>query len=238
MKLLTTILLENEEESYSSFEEFLEYEFVDTLSELKAAAEAYGVELKEVSQNPDFRIILCGDHVFAGAENDLEQYSKEDFVTNNDIDESYRILKSAIDFPAHVDLYNYNEGFWEDPPPFLYHGTDIENVADIEVEGLLAGSETRGISNRAVGSSAFLTSEKSVAEEYGDAVFKIDITAMKRDGLTPHVEVEPDIAEEWVRSSLARIVGLDDYEFQVESGMDPDTVIMFGSIPAKYLQLL
>ena len=47
---------------------------------------------------------------------------------------------------------------------------------------------------------------------------------MKRDGLTPYASREPDIVEGELRGALASAVGMDNYDYDYEHGMSPNTV--------------
>lgn len=131
----------------------------------------------------------------------------------------------------------FNREFWLSPVP-LYHGTtDLEGVMASELE---ARSESRGITNRHVGDAVFTSVDADKAEEYahgrGGGVLKIDTRAMKRDGFRPFVAEEPDARDERLRGGVAHALQID---WQLESmdpgAADPDTVIVFASIPTKYL---
>lgn len=158
-------------------------------------------------------------------------------------------VTSASDFAAETDedvavtfglkMPNVSEDFWDgiSQPP-LYHATTEENAEAIAVEGIAGANETRGLSNRGVGAAVFTTSSLDEAEDgmYGDAVFRIDMAAMKRDGLTPELSLEPAIEEEEWRAALASKLGSYDFSWDVEQGISPYTIIVHGHIPAKYLQ--
>jgi len=132
--------------------------------------------------------------------------------------------------------------FWApgNPPPELYHATTPDNVAGILKQGLGVRSKTRGISNRSVGAAIFTSTELSDLEggEYGDAIFQIDTAAMQRDGVTPPLSLEPDEEEREWKEALASKLGVEDFVFESEAGMSPNTIVVYGHIPAKYLTLL
>jgi hypothetical protein len=138
----------------------------------------------------------------------------------------------------YIDSPDEFEGFWESPSP-LYHATDVDNVRSILRSGLNPESQSRGLRNRGVGLAVFTTLDEESARSgmYGDAVFEIDTRAMARDGYTPEVEGEPDVAEYEAKNSLAWAFGVEGYT-QDEPENDPDTVIVHGRIPPKYLRLL
>jgi hypothetical protein len=146
---------------------------------------------------------------------------------------------SLIQDFAEYDTFDFNKKFWE-RPDYLYHSTDEENVESITANGLNKESRTRGISNRSVGSAVYTTLNLDMANagHYGNSVFEIDTVSMKKDGLTPQVELEPDVQEKVVREIIAHKLGMEDYQYDVEQGMDEDTVVVFGAIPPKYLKLL
>ena len=143
----------------------------------------------------------------------------------------------------HVDPADYLNvpdelaDFWKHPAP-LYHATTEDHVEDILEEGLRSRSATRGLRNRSVGAAVFTTTNLETASygSYGDVVFEIDTAAMARDGLTPEVSLEPDVAEAAGKNALAWAFGIEDYAEEPENA--PDTVIVYGSIPPEYLRRL
>jgi hypothetical protein len=144
----------------------------------------------------------------------------------------------SLEASDYIDLPDEFEDFWESPSP-LYHATGADNVKSILRSGLNPESQSRGLRNRGVGSAVFTTLEEDSARSgmYGDAVFEIDTRAMARDGYTPEVEGEPDVAEYEAKNSLAWAFGIEDY-IQDGPENDPYTVIVYGHIPPKYLRLL
>lgn len=60
---------------------------------------------------------------------------------------------------------------------------------------------------------------------------------MKANGYMPEVGIEPDIEEGERKQSLAHMVGLEDYSYDFESGMDTETYIVYGNIPPEYLKV-
>lgn len=237
---LSKLLFENNEpelDDYSSFEEWAEYEAPLTAAEILSAAERFGVseqlqQRKRTRQG--YQLLMFGDLVFYGEDGDLSSTSKDDLLAE-DTDTLYEFLDNVLDgIPKSVDLVNLD--FWgAGTPKVLYHGTSEDNVADILENGLLPKNDTRGMSNRHIGSSVFLTSEREVADDYGGAVLAINFEAMWKDGVRGQVEVEPDVAENWLRSSVASILDTE-YTSELESGMDENTYIYFSHIDPKYIQ--
>lgn len=131
----------------------------------------------------------------------------------------------------------FNDQFWENPGT-LYHATPDANRAAIMKDGLNTANKTRGLSNRGVSSAVFtVTDPERLADgSYGDTIIAIDMEALGKTN-KPYVEQEPDVAEGAAREALAQRLGLDDYAYDYESGMDPDTVIVRGGIPARYLSI-
>jgi hypothetical protein len=152
---------------------------------------------------------------------------------------------SYLDQVAEKLGYNrdFNNDFWR-LPQTLFHCTPEQNAAVILQQGLKSRSATRGINNRSVGSAIFTTMAEeevdSVKASYGPCVFAIDTSAMKKDGVMLPVEKEP----EWERAEkmefVYRRLGHEDAEASrfVDSsdGTSPYTVIVYGSIPPKYLK--
>ena len=132
----------------------------------------------------------------------------------------------------------FNREFWGSGAGILYHATDSENYESIKQEGLGARAGTRGMSNRSTGAAVFTTANPNEAESgvYGDLVVRIRADKMAKDGVTPFVFREPDVVEGELRSALAHAVGDEEFVYDYEQGISPDTVIIDGSIPPKYLE--
>lgn len=154
-------------------------------------------------------------------------YKLNDFIDN--------LSPELVEKYSGIDEDKFNDEFWSSPPT-LYHGTTPSNLEEIKEDGLLPGSETRGISNRSVGSAVFCSTEPESARNYG-TVLEIDTQKMKQDGLTPRVMEEPDILEYQQKETIAHACGIEDYHFDIEYGMDIDTVILLGPVPAKYIKI-
>jgi hypothetical protein len=131
----------------------------------------------------------------------------------------------------------FNREFWEHPAG-LFHYTEAQRVPDIRRQGLEARSQTRGISNRGTGAAVFTTLDHMEYEDgsYGEVLVQIDTRAMARDGLRPHVSPEEPYFEYEQLRRLAHLLGVND-EFDLESGISGNTVVVFDDIPAKYLTI-
>jgi hypothetical protein len=62
------------------------------------------------------------------------------------------------------------------------------------------------------------------------------LVRMKQDGFTPFVGPEPEILEKQIAGAFAHKIGVDYKEDYSDSGMDPNTIIIYGDIPAKYIK--
>lgn len=147
----------------------------------------------------------------------------------------------AVDPEAWVDMPDFSREFWQSPST-LYHATQTNLVPSILKNGLNATSQSRGMGNRSVGGAVFTVTDVELLSDgsYGNSIFEIDAPQMKRDGRTPTVEREPSIVEYEAREALAARVSRDIY---LERSSDyegewADTVIVHGSIAAKYLRLM
>lgn len=138
----------------------------------------------------------------------------------------------------YVNAGDFSKEFWEGMGQgyTLYHGTTEENAESIEKQGINPGYQTRGINNRSTGAAVFASDSPDTAEYYYDAVFAIDVGAMKANGYMPEVSMEEPVQEAEYINALAHKIGLEDYEHETEQGLDPGTVIFYGPIPAKYLK--
>ena len=181
--------------------------------------EFYGSILDNVYIMPGGEIVEYDGDAYASIVEGSE------FVANADVD-------SAIEAIQEKE----NKDFWESPVP-LYHATRDENAEDILRDGLEARNQTRGLANRGTGSAVFTSlNPDAIAESYGPTVIEIDTAAMKRDGLTPFSFRETPIVEAEAREGLAHVLGIEDFYQDIEAGLDPDTIIINGAIPAKYLK--
>lgn len=148
----------------------------------------------------------------------------------------------ALDFIESADLDKYisesttSDDFWK-YLSVVYHATSYHNYDDILQDGLQGRYSSRGLSNKSVGASVFVSVNPDIIDVYGDLILKINSKAMKQDGYTPEVGIEPDIEEGEKRQALASMIGIEDYNYDFESGMDYDTYIIYGNIPAKYLSI-
>lgn len=142
----------------------------------------------------------------------------------------------------HIEEYlseQFNNDFQEHPAP-LYHATTEENVESVLENGLEANSLSRGLSNRGVGHAIFTSDDREVlSEAYGPVVFKIDVPAMKRDGIVFTVEQEPGHIEYEAVGTLASVLDIDDFSWDGpgDGADDPSTVILHvGTVPPRYLK--
>lgn len=134
---------------------------------------------------------------------------------------------------------NFNSWFWNEADGVvLYHGTSMENLDNIKKYGLQIGDKTRGISNKFIGNAIFASENIDTANSYYEVVLGINIGLMAKDSYMPEVSREPDVESYENRMSLANKIGLDNYHYDVEQGMDPGTIIIYGDIPAKYLEVV
>jgi len=60
---------------------------------------------------------------------------------------------------------------------------------------------------------------------------------MKRDGVMPCVTQEPPVVEYDALEALAHVIGAE-WTIDLEQGIDPDTVIIHGHVPARYLRVV
>jgi len=151
-------------------------------------------------------------------------------------------LQDLVTFGKVTDYFDpdpedrFNDEFWESPVPLLHGTSDLDSVL---AEGLEARSESRGLGNRNVGAAVFATTEESVAESYGNhtegGIVTIDTKAMKRDGYMPRVGQEPEVLEQDLISAIAHKMGMHHEIEYGDAGIDPDTIIIYGDVPAKYI---
>ena len=166
------------------------------------------------------------------------------YILEDDImSEAYEWISDQVIYGRienYITLQDFNKEFWDDVSNnfHVYHGTNEDRVDDIMREGLSPKDETRGIANRSTGSAVFTSSEPDTPSNYYDIVLQIDVGQMKKDGYMPDVSMEEPIQEKIAIEALANMIGLDNYEAELEDGYDYGTVIFYGNIPSKYISVL
>lgn len=222
---------------------------IDDPSDIEGYLSDYGTDglklisviLNKLGIEPKMKLLADGDvlviynNVIINFSKDrvLAAYSKKSFY-DRIIDDPDSYLPENYPDPEE----KFNSEFWGRPEN-LYHATTDENIDDIQTDGLVPMSLTRGISNRSIGAAVFTSINPEVIDSYGNNIFKIDTRMMKNDGYTPFVSQEPAFPEAEKINSLLYIYGIEEtYEISSHDGMDPDTVIVHGKIPSKYLELI
>lgn len=138
----------------------------------------------------------------------------------------------------YIPIGDFNDEFWQSVAPgtVLYHGTSPENWAAIQGTGAInPRCKTRGLSNRHVGCAVFLSWNHELVMDYGSIVLSIHVGQMKQDGLMHVVEREPDIEEKEHLGSLAHAIGIEDFDPDQGTDTHPETIIMYGDVPIKYI---
>lgn len=159
---------------------------------------------------------------------------KDRFATISDRNDWLYQIDVEDYYPDYAATFNTN--FWK-RPRFLYHETDEKHLPSILKDGLLPSDQTRGMHNRSVGRAVFTTNDlDNCGGHYGAAILAIDAGAMKSDGYEPEVGQEPPVVENHLLSRLAWMIGYEDFEADIESGIHDTTVIVYGAVPAKYLK--
>jgi hypothetical protein len=172
-------------------------------------------------------------------------YKIDDTIIIWDGKDIYPEIENIYDWLSTVDVdkiypkyeQNWNDSFWK-YPPVLYHSTPSKNIESIMQHGLVVKNETRGIGNRSVGSAVFTTTdyESAAAGHYGDTIIIIDTKELAKNPKRPYASEEPQISETNMRSALARILEIE-YNEDEESGISPDTIILYGTIEPQYLSI-
>lgn len=144
-----------------------------------------------------------------------------------------------------LSFFNYDEDaesddFWKSvgENKFAYHATNEENVDSILKHGLEVRNDSRGITNKGTGSAVFTTLNIEELDQnvYGDAHIKINLNAMKNDGYMPKVMEEEPLIIDRFRSAIAHM-----FDMEYEGGnndLSPNTLVIFGNIPPKYLEMM
>jgi hypothetical protein len=132
-------------------------------------------------------------------------------------------------FPSvwEMDFGDYGDGY-------AYHYTRESRLNSILRDGLIPRDETRGMGNRHAGSAVFLS--MGIPTYSGEVLLRIDIPAMIKDGYLPQASLEEPVIEKMVMEHIARRFGVE-YQHHVESGMEENTIVVYGVIPPKYISV-
>jgi hypothetical protein len=144
---------------------------------------------------------------------------------------------SDLHLDNYVDYPDFNKEFWNHPYT-VYHATHSENLPDIKKYGLKMKKDSRGIENRYTGAAVFTSDNPDDIESYGNLIVKINTIEMKKDNYMPEVSQEKPIINANKREALAHKIGLKEFFVEIEHGISPTTIIFFGNIPPKYLEIL
>lgn len=150
-------------------------------------------------------------------------------------------VESRSKLEQYVKESNFNDRFWKSVPPrdfFVYHGTNKDQIASIKSRGLRTSKETRGIANRSTPPAVFTSENLDTARHYYSTILEINVSEMKRDKYTPHTSQEEPIEIAEMANSLAHLIGLEEFNFQIEDGLAYDTVLFYDYIPPKYINVL
>lgn len=123
----------------------------------------------------------------------------------------------------------------------LYHGTTLDHVASIAESGLESRNDTRGMSNRQIGSAVFLSAEPGYSMDYGEVLIEVDMDRLLADGVLSAEDAfpEPNVLDAQVLQGIA--YNLDEYDYVPEVGLEayPETTVIFEGpgvvIPPEYM---
>lgn len=141
---------------------------------------------------------------------------------------------------SYVEDKDFNKEFWDSVYNGykMYHGTYLERIESIKANGLEPRNETRGIGNRSMGDGIFTSSSPETAYAHYPVVIEIDVGKMKGTGFMPNVGREEPIEEGEAYELLANKLGIQDFIYDYEQGIEFDTIVFYGKIPPKYLRIL
>jgi hypothetical protein len=169
------------------------------------------------------------------------------YTTEDDDDVYLESLADTLLFLSSRSGYHVENYFENHFPPvwemdfgeygdnYGYHYTYEDRLPKIFVEGLTPRDETRGISNRGTGLAVFLS--MGMPTYSGDVLLRIDVPTMKKDGYLPPATLEEPVMEKMVMEDIARRFGKENYEHYLEQGYEENTIVVFGTIPPKYISV-
>lgn len=142
----------------------------------------------------------------------------------------------------YIPPEDFSKTFWDNlgNNSVVYHATTEENKESILRNGLGVRDKTRGINNRSTGAAIFTSDNPDDVSSYGDVIFTINLSKMKKDGYMPEVSREGPVEEAERLEALAYKIGVEDFiatESNDSEGLYPSTIIIYGDVPKKYLSL-
>jgi hypothetical protein len=155
--------------------------------------------------------------------------------------ESNEWVDSIWNPEQYITHRDFDKEFWEEVGEgfVVYHATSKDNLEDIQRDGLVQMDETRGLGNRNTGAAVFTSTSEEEISVYGDIVFEVDVSLMKKDGYILSVSLEEPIEEKILYEAIANKLGLDYYQREIsDSSLSESTIIFYGNIPAKYLRMV
>lgn len=219
--------------SRSVFQELLDE--VHGRSDLMRLLKMYGLKWKQIDFSEEAIITLVlGSNLYII--DDLE---------NPALKEATEWLWDISNY-GRLDNYmpseDFSKNFWDDlgNNSVVYHATTEENKDSILRNGLGVRDKTRGINNRSTGAAIFTSDNPDDISSYGDVIFAINLSQMKRDGYMPEVSREGPVEEVERLESLAHKIGVEGFsasESNDSEGLYPSTIIIYSDVPAKYLSL-
>ncbi len=122
----------------------------------------------------------------------------------------------------------------------VFHGTTEEALTSIRNEGLSPRKESRGFTNRFVGSAVYTSESYDTTGYQYDIAIEIDLPRAIEDGvISPDsLDREPD----FIRNDVLRMIADDfgDDNFAPDDpfdGTQPDTIVIDSAIPPEYLSI-
>ena len=142
----------------------------------------------------------------------------------------------------YIPSEDFSKTFWNNLGDgfVVYHATNEDKMESIQRSGLNVKDETRGINNRSTGAAVFASDNPNDTDSYGNVIFAINLSQMKKDGYMPDVSREEPIEEAERLEALAWKIGVEDFNATdsfASEGLYTSTIIIYGNIPAKYLSL-
>ena len=171
---------------------------------------------------------------------DGELYVIDDFDYPNPIEAKDWLGRQAGEADQYIKPLDSHTEFWRGvgQGSAVYHGTYDKDWKEIQAaRKLVPRNRTRGLANRNIPPAIFASSEYETALSGGyNVILEIKVGDMKADGYMPRVSKETPVEDGELESALAWAIGIEDYEPEYESGLDPGTVVFYQEIPIKYVE--
>lgn len=208
---------ETNQEDLFNHEDLIRYEsYRDNINLFNGIYKYIGVNLEK------FYIIKANENLFVESDGDI--YNLEDYILECDL-----------------SLFFEDEAFSVDLPSVAYHATKEENLESILENGLGTKNESRGLTNRYIGSAVFLSENPNAIDAYGDVILEVDLRSFVESlgdvDINDIFSREEFYSEKDLRESLGHFFNISIHIDESYDGTSPEDIICYHNIPPDFISV-